>query len=243
MKATGFLFVVLVVLAGCAPGIQEDVPGINIDQVRVRCEAALDEFVQGEGNPPQRVCKEEGGRIRVLTREEMASRVNPGDTIVISLRLAGIAHRAEWRNVFTGEPITKPVEETRLCFVTFPVLMRDNMQGYPNINEAELDRFYKSRPWSYTPSHIFDPSLRGDASTCSVPLLTSQFPEKVSFVVQIPSEEILSLGLVANRIRAYGVKILFVPDRLLAGFTNESFAANYEYLLPIYFLRKGIVDR
>lgn len=191
---------------------------LSLQSVISRCEAALDEFTPGAGNPPQRVCKVEEGIIRVLASDrELDSEIKPGDTITISLNLAGIL-QGQLINVLTGDAVAKPSAQTRLCFATYPL-------------------------WSFSPAPVFDSALKDDNYVCSNPLLLSEFPEKVSFTIQIPSQDFLALDPMGQDAKMYGVTIFSVPDRFLHGITKESLTANHESFPPIYLLWKPIVLR
>lgn len=215
-----------------------------LSEVISRCEAALDEFIQGEGNPPQRVCEVEGGVIKVYSTDaDLDSQINPEDVIVISLNLPGILARDPLINVFTGEVVARPTGQTRLCFVTYPVLMEQNMQGHPNFDKDAYALFYEHRRWSYHPSAVFDAEIEGRNFICSNPLHIGEFP-KVSFEIRIPPREILALDEKALGTRAYGVKIVAIPDRFIQGFNNvDKFSINHGSFPPIYFLGRPIYER
>lgn len=245
LGASGVLFAIALAALWLSESFVKEEPAIPRELVSPyvvsQCEAALDEFTPEGNRPPQRVCKEEGGIVKVLASDkELGSEIKPRDTIVISINLAGILQR-QWINRVTGEVVAKPSAQTRLCFVTYPVLMKSSMQGYPNFDQAAYDRFYENRKWSFSPAPVFDPALKGDNFVCSTPLLLAEFPEKVSFTIDIPTQDILALGPKGPGTRTYGVKIVVVPDRFLQGITMESFLANYQHFPPIYLFSKPIV--
>jgi len=216
---------------------------LSLSAIISRCETALDEFVPGAGNPPQRACKVEEGSIRVFSSgEELDSEIGPGDTAIISLNLPGILSREPTVNVLTGEEIARPAERTRLCFVTYPVLMRENMQGYPDFDEDAFNLFYENRRWSYHPPAVFDAELEGNNFICSNALYIAEFP-RVSFEINIPSRDILMLGQSGFDARTYGVKIVSIPDNFLPGITMESIVENYKSFHPIYLLKKPIIGK
>jgi len=213
---------------------------LSLQGVISRCEAALDEFAPAGVRAPQRVCKVEGGAIMAFSSDaDLNSEIKPGDKVVISVNLADILQR-DWTNVSTGEAVEKPAAQTRLCFATYPVLMEENMPGYPNFDEGANDRFYESRAWSFYPISLFDPALGGDNFACSHLLPLSEFSPKVSFALRIPPEDLLALDQKAFRTGSYGVKIVSIPESFLPGITVESILANYQLLPPIYTLLNTI---
>lgn len=231
--------VVGVFLAGCAPAAGPADP-IPTSRIIARCEAALDEFTSEGNRPPQRVCKEENGRIRAFYGEKLSSEIKAEDTIVVSTSVRRRLERNPMIDVFTGETVARPAGRTRLCFVTYPALLPQAMLGYPNYDKAAFDLFHESRPWSYHPSAVFDSALKGTNWVCSNEFSVGEFPEKASFVIHIPSRDILALGQGSVDVMTYGVRMILVPDRFLRGFTIESFMENYKTFPTIFFLRQPI---
>lgn len=228
--------IALAVMLITKPVIKKAVPPADLSPPAIiaKCEAALDEFVPGESNPPQRVCKAEDGTIKAFSSDaSFNSEIKPGDNIVISINLADILQK-DWTDVQSGNAVLKPASPTRLCFATYPVLAEENMPGYPNFDEGAYNRFYENRAWLFSPVPLFDSALHGVNFVCSRLLYLSEFSQKASFVINIPSEDLLALDRNASDTGTYGVKIVSIPESHLSGISIESILANYRLLPTIY---------
>lgn len=201
-----------------------------------QCEASLEKTNSAGVIPPQKICKIENNKIKILeTPEEMSSEIHPEDTVIISVNLNKILSRQLY-NVYNGQNISKPLDNQGVfCFVIYPVLLEQYMANY---NTNIYQNFYSQYLWKIYPKNILNMSSKGDNYICTKLYPFSNY-QKISALIKIPSQKDLSLGY--KDTHSYGLKIVMAPDDLKHRLLNsKDVFDNYDRFSPIYLFIKFI---
>lgn len=201
-----------------------------------QCEKKLDIPKNIFGTPPiHTICKVEKNNIKQINTAQNTSDLKPNDTVIISLNLQALIN-AKWNNPYNATTTSKPKNnEITICFVVYPVLMKDYMINY---TEQEYNSFYSHYLWKIYPSDILNLDSKGDNFICTKSQPINGY-RKVSILLKIPSTDDLIKGY--NDTRSYGIKVVLVPEELNnSNLTSDIIINNYSKFDTLYLLLKSI---